>query len=882
LPNLNFIKELFQPLVKTFKISLQKEILEKSLDRTAGLELQEINPDPLLEKKGFDLQIYDTMMMDDRISMAIDLKKRLALSINADIIPASDDPKDKEIAEEVENQLKINKRSKYQHEAGYNFWSMLDNMMDAMVYGFKCGEKVFKIDGDKAVLHNVKFKHSILFDFDYDKYGNFDVLSIGKNYGETTSIEGINNIRDKFVTAVYPYPVDMNFYGQSDLTKVYCKWRSKMHIQRQRDKTLEKWGTPMPEALYDASTMTAGEINELKTLLDNFQEGTYLLNPGFRNPKTGELDAKIQFTIHEAKSGNLTSNFEDAIDQIDKQITRAILFPDKLGFSESPGGSYNQAETQLEILLVVIEYLHGWIEEIVNGQLIKQIVDLNFSVDDYPVMKFDKISEKIKVEILNTLIDKGVVDKREKWIRKHVGVPTITEAEQEEIDKAREEDEEKDRKKFEEQNREKTPFDGMPKAKPDDKVDKDGNSNEQPRGETGKEPKRKEDFKHVNLAKAKNPFDSKAVKAYLDTQEENFVMRYEEIMTKNLESVISQVEKKKIVDDQNLKAKDTLRMPKTELKNFLTQDYSKQYFNGKKEAISEVEPRINNITTLKKKVEYNLEGQTTINGSNLHSHSYKIDERGTGQTTSTNGEAKPHVHGIDNFVILPADNGHDHELDFKVTFKQVDFRTEIDWLDKRFIDKFLGTGIFSSLTKEDREALTAIRDRGFFITGVEEEKLLKEVKFIIDSGIRSGMTTADVVSQIRAAGIASIEKSALTIARTNISDWYNTGRMNLFTDDQVSKVVEAFEYQAIIDESTTAFCNEHDGQIIKAGDPRVAQINPPNHFNCRSILVPIMITENEDPDSFYYKYKEEAEQFGTGVSSKAVNPDVGFGGTGNK
>jgi SPP1 gp7 family putative phage head morphogenesis protein len=869
LPKFN-IKSHFKSLLKTLKSSQSKQILTKSLDRSAGLELQQINPDQLLNDRGYDLSLYDTMLLDDRVSMATNLKKRLCLSINADIIPASDSDQDKEIAEEIENQLKIKKQSEYSHEPGYTFWSMLDNLLDAANFGYKCGEKVFKIEGDKVVLHNIKFKHSKLFDFDYDKFANLNELIVGKHFGdETVEIKGVKNIYNKFLVGVYPYPIDGNFYGQSQLMQIYSKWRSKIHIQKQRDITLEKWGSPVPEALYDAAKMTESEVSSLQDLLDNFQEGTYLINPGFRNPKTLELDGKIKFIIHESKHGNLGDNFENAINQIDKQITRAILFPDKLGFSESPGGSYNQAETQLEVLLVVIEYLHGWIESIINDQLIKQIVDLNYNVTDYPVMKFDKISDKVKVDILKLLLENGIIDKREKWIRKHMSVPTITDKEQEEIDKAKEEDEEKERKKFEEQNIEKAP--NGPKGNPDKKVPDE------------KENDDKEEFKHKELKKAKNPFDAKAVKSYLDIQEDEFILRYDEIMTKNTEAIISQIERKKIIENKDLKAKDSLRMPKTELKQFLTQDFSKQYFNGKKEGISEVESRLNNIKQFKrKKVEYSLEGQTTINGDNLHSHSYVIDETGNGQTTNTNGEAKAHVHGINNFVVLPADNGHSHELDFKVSFKQQNFRNEIDWLDKSFIDRFLGKGDLSDLTPSDLRALKLIRDRGFTITGIEEEKLLKEVEMIIDSGIRSGLQTSEVVSQIRDKASQLRQSQALTIARTNISDWYNTGRMNFFTDDQMSKVIEAYEYQAIMDDATTPFCRQHDGQVIKAGDGRVAQINPPNHFSCRSILVPILITENEDPDSFYHNYKDKTKPFGTNVSENAQQPEIGFGGAGNK
>ena len=80
----------------------------------------------------------------------------------------------------------------------------------------------------------------------------------------------------------------------------------------------------------------------------------------------------------------------------------------------------------------------------------------------------------------------------------------------------------------------------------------------------------------------------------------------------------------------------------------------------------------------------------------------------------------------------------------------------------------------------------------------------------------------------------------------------------------------------------TAFCREHDGQVIKAGDGKVAQINPPNHFNCRSVLVAILIGDKDDPDSFYSDYPEKTQPFGTDISDKAVNPEIGFGGSGNK
>ena len=67
--------------------------------------------------------------------------------------------------------------------------------------------------------------------------------------------------------------------------------------------------------------------------------------------------------------------------------------------------------------------------------------------------------------------------------------------------------------------------------------------------------------------------------------------------------------------------------------------------------------------------------------------------------------------------------------------------------------------------------------------------------------------------------------------------------MNFFSSKDVEPFIEAYQYQAILDAVTTQFCQEHDGQIIKSSDPNFATIVPPNHYNCRSTLVPIMVEE---------------------------------------
>jgi hypothetical protein len=388
-------------------------------------------------------------MTDDKIKSSIELKKRLVLSSAGDIIPASEDKQDIEIAEFCKWQF---------DNTSIPFNDLLDNFLDGMVYGFKVGEIIWENEetaAEKLIIvppeymgkwwvGNIKHKHSLFFDFQYDTFGNVEALLIGKNYGWDVSkggkgyIDG-EELKNKFLLFIYPYPKDGNYYGDSDLKEIYTQWYAKFQIFRFRNMYLEKFGMPIPEAVYDVSKMKANEVTELKDLMKNFQDSMYLITPGYWNADAKAMIPKIDFKLHEVKRGNATSQYEDAINQIDKQIARKLLIPDKMGFSESGGGSYNLAEVQYDIFVKVIEDLQRKLENLIDG-LIKKIVNINYvNVKDYPTWQFDKLSEKVKREMLEVLIDTGVIDSREKWIRKYVGIPEIDEKEQDELDKKEQE-----------------------------------------------------------------------------------------------------------------------------------------------------------------------------------------------------------------------------------------------------------------------------------------------------------------------------------------------------------------------------------------------------------------------------------------------------------
>ncbi len=160
-----------------------------------------------------------------------------------------------------------------------------------------------------------------------------------------------------------------------------------------------------------------------------------------------------------------------------------------------------------------------------------------------------------------------------------------------------------------------------------------------------------------------------------------------------------------------------------------------------------------------------------------------------------------------------------------------------------------------------RRALRAYLRRAFTVTGVEKERILAEVKNVLETGLARGSSVPQIMGSVDnvfskyvMTGEIKVDpetgKTVLrtpgrleTIVRTNLSEAYNSGRMALYSDPDVAEVVEALQYSAIIDSRTTAFCRSYDGFTRPASDPAWQEIVPPNHFNCRSIVVPYVSGE---------------------------------------
>ncbi|GAG76304.1 unnamed protein product, partial [marine sediment metagenome] len=154
--------------------------------------------------------------------------------------------------------------------------------------------------------------------------------------------------------------------------------------------------------------------------------------------------------------------------------------------------------------------------------------------------------------------------------------------------------------------------------------------------------------------------------------------------------------------------------------------------------------------------------------------------------------------------------------------------------------------------------------RGFLkIPAKEEGIVLKEARAILYNGLKGGATTPEIMFQLDGffkeyIGTTAIEIKTgreLTpwhlenVVRTNFSDAYNEGRWAMMNDPDVGDFVPAVAYSSVMDERTTEICERLDGQVFEKGDPDLARIKPPNHYECRGTIVPVTKYEKYTPIS---------------------------------
>lgn len=198
----------------------------------------------------------------------------------------------------------------------------------------------------------------------------------------------------------------------------------------------------------------------------------------------------------------------------------------------------------------------------------------------------------------------------------------------------------------------------------------------------------------------------------------------------------------------------------------------------------------------------------------------------------------------------------------------------------------------------DEDAAAFLKTNGFRMLGNLTNDMKKIVQNLLVNGVKFSWTTNDIVrklyDQLTLAGFVLMSTNATatgrvedeviealqeatggahrlkTAVRTNTFEAINEARYSVFTDPGLGNFVEALEYSAILDSRTSDICSHLDGRVYPVTSDQWNSIRPPNHYNCRSILVPVTVVDTDvtgkdhEPDSRLSKPPSKEPQRGFG------------------
>lgn len=162
-----------------------------------------------------------------------------------------------------------------------------------------------------------------------------------------------------------------------------------------------------------------------------------------------------------------------------------------------------------------------------------------------------------------------------------------------------------------------------------------------------------------------------------------------------------------------------------------------------------------------------------------------------------------------------------------------------------------------------RNAAAWLRAKEVYVTDLLDAAVTRDVKGILVNGLKTGELGTVMADKIGTAFEAYLGDPDVlrdgeplsparleTIVRTNLTDAYNHGRMMTYTAPELLPFLNAIRYSAILDDRTTPVCRFLDGKLFTPEDPDLTDLLPPNHFNCRSIVVPVVVGEAIDQADF--------------------------------
>ena len=398
--------------------TLPSNPLESSFPRVAlgdsgirmlhGIIFDDYNP----QLQGVEgIRIYDEMRKSDgTIKAAIQACTLPIRRVKWFINPATDSEEDKQIAEICEHAI-------FDWLDGQTFHDVIRHALLMVPLGVMVLEKVYMMKEWEGKTYIVPQKLAPRMPKSFLRWElddrTFGVIQIRQD-GVLAQIAG-----SKLLVFVNDREGD-NWWGSSILRSAYKHWYIKNTFYKIDAIAFERQGLGVPFFKVPQG-VTESDTNKALTALKNLRanENAALIIPA--GYEAGFLDM----------GSNTTRDPEKSINHHNKEILQSVLAQFlELGQNSSTGGSRALSSDHSDLFLKSIESIAVTIRDVLNNDLMKELVDMNFNnVKVYPKLDFspvDKVDIGLFGEAYSKLMSAGALthtDEDEQYIRGLFGLP---------------------------------------------------------------------------------------------------------------------------------------------------------------------------------------------------------------------------------------------------------------------------------------------------------------------------------------------------------------------------------------------------------------------------------------------------------------------------
>lgn len=137
-----------------------------------------------------------------------------------------------------------------------------------------------------------------------------------------------------------------------------------------------------------------------------------------------------------------------------------------------------------------------------------------------------------------------------------------------------------------------------------------------------------------------------------------------------------------------------------------------------------------------------------------------------------------------------------------------------------------------------------LESKAYSTAGDISDNVRRKVTTILYNGIKGSWPLSEIEARIEEEVGVGVVPHLATGIRTTTFESLNEARYDFFTSPDMTGFVEALEYSAILDGKTTEICQHLNGKVYPADSDVWDQYRPPNHYNCRSLLVAVTTLDN--------------------------------------